>query len=226
MGWACGGVGWDGMFEGPTAGGAGGVQHPYSCVLVISAHTPAHIRSSIPPSSSKAPPLCTQVKEAALELGYQPDPTFCLKVSQLREIFEVRWSVFLLGPAGCGKSAIWRTLMRAQNNFGEKTVGGLWGWQGGGAGGAGGRMGLCWQFRTEGAALPLPLLPLLLGSQRIISWLALPAVSALPCPALPAGVPPHQPQGRHPQRALRLPAPPGALPGGTAVQQYHPWGPN
>ena len=214
------------MFEGPTAGGAGGVQHPYSCVLVISAHTPAHIRSSIPPSSSKAPPLCTQVKEAALELGYQPDPTFCLKVSQLREIFEVRWSVFLLGPAGCGKSAIWRTLMRAQNNFGEKTVGGLWGWQGGGAGGAGGRMGLCWQFRTEGAALPLPLLPLLLGSQRIISWLALPAVSALPCPALPAGVPPHQPQGRHPQRALRLPAPPGALPGGTAVQQYHPWGPN
>lgn len=34
----------------------------------------------------------------------------------------VRWSVFLLGPAGCGKSAIWRTLMKAQNNAGEKTV--------------------------------------------------------------------------------------------------------
>lgn len=63
-----------------------------------------------------------QIKEAALELGYQPDPQFCLKVSQLREIFEVRWSVFLLGPAGCGKSALWRTLMRAQNNYGEKTV--------------------------------------------------------------------------------------------------------
>lgn len=46
------------------------------------------------------------------------------QVSQLREIFEVRWSVFLLGPAGCGKTAIWRTLMKAQNNFGEKTVGG------------------------------------------------------------------------------------------------------
>ena len=106
-----------------------------------------------------APPP-PQVREAALELGYQPDETFCLKVraqhsrcgasmpaapllsrlrrgpsparppaclpqvSQLREIFEVRWSVFLLGPAGCGKTAIWRTLMRAQNNFGEKTVGG------------------------------------------------------------------------------------------------------
>lgn len=63
-----------------------------------------------------------KVKEAALELGYQADATFCLKVSQLREIFEVRWSVFLLGPAGCGKSAIWRTLMKAQNNHGEKTI--------------------------------------------------------------------------------------------------------
>ncbi len=63
-----------------------------------------------------------QVKEAAIELGYQPDETFCLKISQLRELFVVRWSVFLLGPAGCGKSAIWRTLMKAQNNAGEKTV--------------------------------------------------------------------------------------------------------
>ena len=62
------------------------------------------------------------MREAAHELGYQADETFCLKVSQLREIFAVRWSVFLLGPAGCGKSAIWRTLMRAQQLFGEKTV--------------------------------------------------------------------------------------------------------
>jgi dynein heavy chain len=33
-----------------------------------------------------------------------------------------RWTVFLLGPAGCGKTAIWKTLLRAQNNFGEKTI--------------------------------------------------------------------------------------------------------
>ncbi len=65
--------------------------------------------------------VVVQIKEAALELGYQADETFCLKISQLREIFVVRWSVFLLGPAGCGKSAIWKTLMRAQQNFGEKT---------------------------------------------------------------------------------------------------------
>jgi len=75
-------------------------------------------------SSSHVPTLSAppQVKEAAVELGYQPDDKFCLKVSQLREILVVRWSVFLLGPAGCGKSAIWRTLMRAQQLFGEKTV--------------------------------------------------------------------------------------------------------
>lgn len=66
-----------------------------------------------------------QVKEAATELGYQSDETFCLKISQLRELFVVRWSVFLLGPSGCGKTAIWRTLMKAQNNAGEKTVRGV-----------------------------------------------------------------------------------------------------
>lgn len=52
------------------------------------------------------------IKEASVELGFQADETFCLKISQLREIFEVRWSVFLLGPAGCGKTSIWRTLHR------------------------------------------------------------------------------------------------------------------
>ena len=62
------------------------------------------------------------MQEAALELGYQPTDNFCLKVSQLREILSVRWSVFLLGPAGSGKTAIWRTLMRAQQLLGEKAI--------------------------------------------------------------------------------------------------------
>ncbi len=39
-----------------------------------------------------------------------------------RELFVVRWSVFLLGPAGCGKTAVWRTLMKAQLALGEKTI--------------------------------------------------------------------------------------------------------
>ncbi len=66
--------------------------------------------------------LCVQTREAAIQLGYQPDEMFLLKISQLRELFAVRWSVFLLGPAGCGKTAIWRTLMRAQLSHGEKTI--------------------------------------------------------------------------------------------------------
>ncbi|PNW78281.1 hypothetical protein CHLRE_09g403800v5 [Chlamydomonas reinhardtii] len=60
--------------------------------------------------------------KAATELGYQPDDQFLLKISQLRELFVVRWSVFLLGAAGCGKTAVWRTLLRAQNSSGEKTI--------------------------------------------------------------------------------------------------------
>ena len=65
------------------------------------------------------------IKKAADELKFQigegPEAKFGLKISQLREIFEVRWSVFLLGPAGCGKSAIWKTLRQAQNLYHEKT---------------------------------------------------------------------------------------------------------
>ena len=63
-----------------------------------------------------------EIKKASIELGYQPEDVFSLKITQLREIFVVRWSVFLLGPAGCGKTAVWRTLLRAQQNFGEKSV--------------------------------------------------------------------------------------------------------
>jgi len=63
------------------------------------------------------------IAKAAEDLSMQVEtcPLFSLKISQLREIFEVRWSVFLLGPAGCGKSSIWRTLKRAQNLYGEKS---------------------------------------------------------------------------------------------------------
>ena len=42
-------------------------------------------------------------------------------MSQLRELFTVRWSVFLLGPAGAGKTAVWRTLAAAQDALGEPT---------------------------------------------------------------------------------------------------------
>ena len=66
-------------------------------------------------------PFEEQITKSAVELGYQPEDTFVLKITQLREIFTVRWSVFLLGPAGCGKTAVWKTLLNAQNKSGEKS---------------------------------------------------------------------------------------------------------
>ena len=39
-----------------------------------------------------------QVREAAKELGYQADETFCLKISQLREIFQVTQFVCSIVP--------------------------------------------------------------------------------------------------------------------------------
>ena len=63
-----------------------------------------------------------QCRASARELRYQADDMFALKISQLRELFVVRWSVFLLGPAGCGKTAMWKTLRHAQMELGERTV--------------------------------------------------------------------------------------------------------
>jgi dynein heavy chain len=60
------------------------------------------------------------IRECAVTKGYQPETGCVLKVTQLREIFEVRWSVFLLGPAGCGKSVVAEILMDSQNKFGER----------------------------------------------------------------------------------------------------------
>jgi dynein heavy chain len=63
-----------------------------------------------------------KISEACLALQLQPEELFLLKTSQLREIAAVRWSVFVLGSAGCGKSEMIRTLAKAQNLFGEKAT--------------------------------------------------------------------------------------------------------
>ena len=61
------------------------------------------------------------VEKAAETSKLWPDQEFIKKVVQLRELLEVRHGVFLLGPAGCGKSSIWKTLAGAQDISGEKT---------------------------------------------------------------------------------------------------------
>ena len=55
------------------------------------------------------------VVQACLKLGNDPDETFCLKVIQMEELLAIRHCVFLMGPAGSGKSQCWRTLKTARD---------------------------------------------------------------------------------------------------------------
>ncbi|CAF1051829.1 unnamed protein product, partial [Rotaria magnacalcarata] len=65
-----------------------------------------------------------KVRIAAIDLHLQAEeasPTvqnnFVLKVVQLKEIFDVRHSVFIIGNAGTGKTQIWKTLFKTYHNM-------------------------------------------------------------------------------------------------------------
>jgi dynein heavy chain len=66
-------------------------------------------------------PLKALVTQKALELSYIPEEMFCLKCIQLSEILEVRHCVFIIGPTGSGKSAVWKTLAAANKDRGLET---------------------------------------------------------------------------------------------------------
>ena len=69
----------------------------------------------INPPRNRDEELESNVVTACHELGNDPDEVFCLKVVQTEELLGVRHCVFLMGPAGAGKSQCWRTLARARN---------------------------------------------------------------------------------------------------------------
>jgi dynein heavy chain, axonemal len=54
---------------------------------------------------------CKEVKPQPL----QHDHGFVAKVVQLQDIMDVRHSVMLVGPAGCGKTTVWKTLAATHN---------------------------------------------------------------------------------------------------------------
>ena len=53
--------------------------------------------------------------EASKLQKLQPEPGFIAKVVQFQELLDVRHSVMLLGPAGSGKTCIWKTLCAVHN---------------------------------------------------------------------------------------------------------------
>jgi len=52
-------------------------------------------------------------------LDYRDENDFVMKVVQMAEILEVRHCMFVIGPAGCAKSAVIKTLVAALNKLGQ-----------------------------------------------------------------------------------------------------------
>eukprot|EP00041_Stephanoeca_diplocostata_P039521 m.1633795 g.1633795 ORF g.1633795 m.1633795 type:complete len:4492 (+) comp25411_c0_seq1:204-13679(+) len=63
-----------------------------------------------------------KISEAITTRNLQPEDSFILKVVQLEELLEVRHSVFVLGPAATGKSAVLRALFDVYKLQGQKPV--------------------------------------------------------------------------------------------------------
>ena len=60
--------------------------------------------------------------EACRHSKLQSDAGFVAKVVQFQELLDVRHSVMLIGPAGCGKTTIWKTLAATHNANKPKPV--------------------------------------------------------------------------------------------------------
>lgn len=70
--------------------------------------------------SKEDPDLFKLVKETAKKnMGLVNEYSFILKIVQLKEILEVRHCCFIIGPPGCGKTEVWKTLARSLTNKGE-----------------------------------------------------------------------------------------------------------
>lgn len=52
-------------------------------------------------------------------MGLINEDSFVLKVVQLKEILDVRHCCFLIGPPGCGKTQVWKTLGKTMNAMNE-----------------------------------------------------------------------------------------------------------
>lgn len=55
----------------------------------------------------------------AKKRGLQADPQFIIKVVGMLGILGVRHCMFIIGPTGCGKTEVWKTLLEARKEVGE-----------------------------------------------------------------------------------------------------------
>ncbi|XP_032221173.2 dynein beta chain, ciliary [Nematostella vectensis] len=62
------------------------------------------------------------VKKSVTDLKLQPEDSFILKIVQLEELLAVRHSVFVLGPAGTGKTQVIRSLNKTYMNQKRKPM--------------------------------------------------------------------------------------------------------
>lgn len=63
----------------------------------------------------------SQSEEEVEIFKLDPAPEFVLKVVQLKELLEIRHSVFVMGNAGSGKSSCWKVLAKTFDLYGIKT---------------------------------------------------------------------------------------------------------
>ena len=66
--------------------------------------------------------LKKKAQECSVAAGLSPHPQLVAKVIQFQELLDVRHSVMLLGPGGCGKTVVWETLLDCLNVGHSKRV--------------------------------------------------------------------------------------------------------
>ena len=85
------------------------------------------IKDLFPTYADTTPPVVDEqlksiAAKVAINAGLQPHEELLIKAVQFQELLDVRHSVMLLGPAGCGKTTIWKTLLGCHNYEKEKRV--------------------------------------------------------------------------------------------------------
>ena len=81
------------------------MSHQLACPSLLDA---VFLQNIDPPDTDM---LCQQAMEACQRHNYISNPEFIQKVIQLRHLYAIHHGIIMVGPAGCGKSAVRKILM-------------------------------------------------------------------------------------------------------------------